>query len=70
MEELNVSITQVKKLIEKAEAVNAKDVTFSFIIGSLFPDAYYKIQDMLVKERIAGYNEAMAEFKRVQDNDN
>lgn len=63
MDELTVSLSQIKKIINKSEAVGAEDVSFSFVIGSLFPEAYEKIKDMLIAERIAGYNEAIEQFQ-------
>ena len=69
MDELTVSLNQIKKIIEKSEAVGAEDVSFSFVIGSLFPEAYEKMKDMLMAERIAGYNEAMEQFQlKIEDN--
>lgn len=68
MDELTVSLSQIKRIIEKSEAVGAEDVSFSFVIGSLFPEAYEKIKDMLIAERIAGYNEAMEQFQlKIED---
>lgn len=61
MDEYTVSLAQVKKIIEKSEAVGAEDVSFSFVIGSLFPEAWGKIKEELVRSRIEGYNEALAE---------
>lgn len=62
MEELTVSLNQIKKIIQKVEEVGAEEVTFSFVIGSLFPEAYKHIKEKLVEERIAGYNEAKKSF--------
>ncbi len=68
MDELTVSLSQIKKIIKKSEAVGAEDVSFSFVIGSLFPEAYEKMKDMLMAERIAGYNEAMEQFQlKIED---
>ena len=68
MDELTVSLNEIKKIIEKSEAVGAEAVSFSFVIGSLFPEAYEKIKDMLIEERIAGYNEAMEQFQlKIED---
>lgn len=62
MEELTVSLNQIKKIIQKAEEIGAEEATFSFVIGSLFPQAYEHIKEKLVQERIAGYNEAKKNF--------
>ena len=68
MDELTVSLNQIKKIIQKSVEVGAEEVSFSFVIGSLFPEAYDKIKEMLVSERIAGYNEAMDQFQlRIED---
>lgn len=64
MDELTVSIEQIKKIIQKSEEVGAEVVTFSFIIGSLFPTAYEAIKQKLIEERIAGFNEAMEKVKK------
>lgn len=61
MDELTVSIGQVEKILEKSKAVGAEEVSFSFLIGSLFPEAYEKMKDALLQERLAGYREAIKE---------
>jgi len=67
MDELTVSLSQIKKIIEKSEAVGAEDVSFSFVVGSLFPEAWDNIKQRLLEERIAGYNEAKEELiKRIE----
>ena len=68
MDELTVSLSQIKKIIEKSEAVGAEDVSFSFVIASLFPAAWDHIKQRLLEERIAGYNEAMEQFQlKIED---
>lgn len=61
MDELTVSIGQVEKVLEKSKAVGAEEVSFSFLIGSLFPEAYENMKKALLKERLAGYREAIEE---------
>jgi len=63
MDEYTIPLAQVKKIVEKSEAVGAEEVTFSFVIGSLFPEAYDKMKNVLLKERLAGYREAVEELK-------
>lgn len=63
MDELTVSLDQLKKIVQKSEEVGADEVSFSFVIGSLFPEAYEKMKDTLTAERIAGYNEALKQFQ-------
>ena len=63
MDELTVSVDKLEKILQKSKEVGAEEVSFSFIIGSLFPEAYYNIKDLLIAERIAGYNDAKKEFK-------
>lgn len=69
MDELTVSLSQIKKIVEKSEAVGAEDVSFSFVIGSLFPEAWNNIKQKLLEERIAGYNEAMEQFQMTFEDD-
>ena len=65
MDEYVVPLAQIKKIIEKSEAVGAEEVSFSFVIGSLFPEAYENIKNALVQERIAGYQSAKDELRTV-----
>lgn len=67
MDEYMVPLAQIKKIIEKSEAVGAEDVSFSFVIGSLFPEAYENMKNILLKERLAGYHEAVEEMKERLD---
>ena len=64
MDELMVSVSQIEKILKKSKEIGAEEVSFSFIIGSLFPEAYQNIKKRLMEERIAGYNEAKKEFER------
>ena len=64
MDELTVSLKQIKKIIKKSEAIGAENVSFSFVIGSLFPEAYQNIKQLLLQERIAGYNKAKEELMK------
>ena len=59
MDELKVSLDKIKKIVAKSEAVGVEEVTFSFVIGSLFPQAMENIKRALIEERIKGYNEAL-----------
>ena len=61
MDELTVSIGQVEKILEKSKVVGAEEVSFSFLIGSLFPEAQENMKKALLKERLAGYREAIEE---------
>ena len=63
MDELTVKITQLEKILESSKKVGAEEVSFYFIIGSLFPEAYEKMKQRLMEERIAGYNEAKEGMK-------
>lgn len=58
MDEYTVALTQIEKILQKSREVGAEEVSFSFVVGSLFPEAYEKIKTRLIEERIAGYNEA------------
>lgn len=67
MDEMTVSVTQIEKILKNSKEIGSEEVSFSFIIGSLFPEAYDKIKNMLIQERITGYNEAKEELiKRIK----
>lgn len=67
MDELTVKVEKIEKVLEKIKEFNAEEVSFSFIIGTLFPEAYEKMKNALIQERIAGYNEAKEELKGVEN---
>ena len=69
MDELTVKVERIEKILEKVKEFNAEEVSFSFIIGALFPEAYEKMKEALTKERIAGYNQAKEELKG-EENEN
>lgn len=58
MDELTVKVERIEKILGKIKEVGAEEVSFSFVIGSLFPEAYENIKQQMLSERIAGYNEA------------
>ena len=61
MDELTVSIKRVNKILQKLKEEKVESVSFSFFIGSLFPEAYENIKNSLLQERIKGYQEAKEE---------
>lgn len=64
MEEMTVSLRRIEKILEGLHREKVQDVSFSFIIGSLFPEAYEGIKKLLIEERIKGYQEAREEYKQ------
>lgn len=63
MDEYTIPLARIKKIIEKSEEIGAEEVSFSYVIGSLFPEAYDKMKNVLLQERLAGYREAVEELK-------
>ncbi len=61
MDELTVSIKRINKILQKLKEEKIENVSFSFLIGSLFPEAYENIKNSLLQERIKGYQEAKEE---------
>lgn len=61
MDELTVSIKRINKILQKLKEEKVENVSFSFLIGSLFPEAYENIKNSLLQERIKGYQEAKEE---------
>lgn len=59
--EMTVSKERFKKVSEVIENFDGKEISFSFLIGSLFPDAWKNIQQALKDEHIKGYLEAKEE---------
>lgn len=59
--EMTVSKERFKKVSEVVENFDGKEISFSFLIGSLFPDAWKNIQQALKDEHIKGYLEAKEE---------
>lgn len=61
MDELTVSIKRINKILQKLKEEKVEYVSFSFLIGSLFPEAYENIKNSLLQERVKGYQEAKEE---------
>lgn len=61
MDELTVSIKRINKILQKLKEEKIENVSFSFLIGSLFPEAYENIKNSLLQERVKGYQEAKEE---------
>lgn len=49
------------KISEVIENFDGEEISFSFLIGSLFPDAWKNIQQALKDEHMRGYLEAKEE---------
>ena len=61
MDELTGSIKRINKILQKLKEEKIENVSFSFLIGSLFPEAYENIKNSLLQERVKGYQEAKEE---------
>ena len=59
--EMTVSKERFQKVSEVIENFDGKAISFSFLIGSLFPDAWKNIQQALKDEHMKGYLEAKEE---------
>lgn len=59
--EMTVSKEQFQKINEVIEKFDGEEISFSFLIGSLFPDAWKNIQQALKDEHMRGYLEAKEE---------
>ena len=59
--EMTVSKERFQKVLEVIENLDGEEISFSFLIGSLFPDACKNIQQALKDEHMRGYLEAKEE---------
>lgn len=59
--EMTVSKKRFQKISEVIENFDDEEISFSFLIGSLFPDAWKNIQQALKDEHMKGYLEAKEE---------
>lgn len=55
----NVRLSDLKKIVDKVEQSVELDpeITFEFIIASLFPTSWNNIQDALTQQYIEGYRQ-------------
>lgn len=59
--EMTVSKERFQKISKVIENFDSEEISFSFLIGSLFPDAWKNIQQALKDEHMKGYLEAKGE---------
>lgn len=59
--EMTVSKERFQKISKVIEKFDGDEISFSFLIGSLFPDAWKNIQQALKDEHMRGYLEAKGE---------
>ena len=59
--EMTVSKERFQKVSEVIKSFDGEEISFSFLIGSLFPDAWKNIQQALKDEHMKGYLEAKEE---------
>ena len=59
--EMTVSKERFQKVSEVIENFDGEEIRFSFLVGSLFPDAWKNIQQALKDEHMKGYLEAKEE---------
>ena len=59
--EMTVSKERFQKISKVVENFDDDEISFSFLIGSLFPDAWKNIQQALKDEHMRGYLEAKEE---------
>lgn len=59
--EMTVSKKRFQQISKVIENFDGDEISFSFLIGSLFPDAWKNIQQALKDEHMKGYLEAKEE---------
>ena len=59
--EMTVSKERFQKISKVVENFDGDEISFSFLIGSLFPGAWKNIQQALKDEHMRGYLEAKEE---------
>lgn len=59
--EMTVSKERFQKVSEVIENFHDEEISFSFLVGSLFPNAWKNIQQALKDEHMRGYLEAKEE---------
>lgn len=72
----SVKLTRVEKILESVkkhyqdspERIDDIELSFEFIIGSLFPDVYNNILEALNREHTLGYMEGLKENESKRNN--
>ena len=61
----NVHLSDLKRIVSKVEQSVQLDpeITFEFIIASLFPTSWNNIQDALSSQYIEGYRQGYQDYK-------
>ena len=67
MENISVKYSKLKKIVDILKQRGTKandDVSFEFIVGSLFPDVLTNIKEEMKRQHAQGYIEGMEEAKK------
>lgn len=67
LDKLTVDYGKLKKLMKCLRQANYKDddeVSFEFIVGSCFPDAFQNIQEELRRQHALGYAEGLKDSQK------
>ena len=63
IDDLHVSYEKFYKLHKKVKALNMKEISFEFLVGSCFPKAYDNIKEEMRRQYTLGYIEGQKERK-------
>lgn len=69
MSDITVDFKKIKKIVQilKDSGTNNSDqVSFEFIVGSLFPEVYDNIKQKLMQAHAQGYAEGLRDSKKGQ----
>lgn len=70
MEQITVKYSKLKAMIKALNKTKPKDdddITFEFIIGSLFPDILDNIKKEMMRQHAMGYAEGLRDSTSMQD---
>jgi len=64
---ITVELDQLRKIYKAAKQAKVKEVSFEYVVGSLFPHIIDNIKEELRRQHMAGYAEGLKEGKKNEE---
>lgn len=63
IDDLKIDYKKFKKVYQTIKDHNMKEISFEFLVGSCFPNAYKNIKEEMRRQYTIGYTEGLKERK-------
>ena len=69
IDDLVIEYKKFKKIVNAIKRNNIEKISFEFLVGSCFPDAFKNIKEEMRRQYTLGYTEGLRKKKKIEKNE-